>query len=94
MVSIDICEGNPGALQFLITAYNIDPFKAEAAFRRMYDNHIVGTMLYMLWSDCCNRDTKLALRIASKAPIDMIVEHINMGGGRGFPFNPEELDAM
>lgn len=94
MVSFDICEGNPGALRFLMTAYRLDMFKAESAFQRMQDNHITGTKLYMLWNDCCNRDTELALRIAHAAPIDKIVEHINYEGGRGFPFTEEELAAI
>lgn len=94
MVSFDICGGNPGALQFLMDAYRIDMFKAEAAFQRMQDNNITGTKLYMLWNDCCGRDTKLAVQIAHAAPIDKIVEHINYEGGRGFPFTEEELAAI
>ncbi len=94
MVGFDICGGNPGALQFLMDAYRVDMFKAEAAFQRMQDNNITGTKLYMLWNDCCGRDTKLALQIAQTAPIDKIVEHINYEGGRGFPFTEEELTAI
>lgn len=94
MVSFDICGGNPGALQFLMDAYHVDMFKAEAAFQRMQDNNITGTKLYMLWNDCCGRDTKLAVQIAHAAPIDKIVEHINYEGGRGFPFTEEELAAI
>lgn len=94
MVSFDICGGNPGALQFLMDAYRVDMFKAEAAFQRMQDNNITGTKLYMLWNDCCGRDTKLAVQIAHAAPIDKIVEHINYEGGRGFPFTEEELAAI
>lgn len=93
MVGFDIWEGNPGALQFLMDAYRIDMFKAETAFRRMQDNNITGTKLYMLWNDCCDRDTKLALQISHTAPVDKILEHINYDGGRGFPFNEEELKS-
>lgn len=94
MVSFAICGGNPGALQFLIAAYDLNMFKAEAAFQRMQDNRITGAKLYMLWNDCCDRDTKLALQIAHTAPIDKIVEHINYKGGRGFPFTKEELATI
>lgn len=94
MVTFDICEGNPGALQFLMAAYDTALFKAETAFQRMQDNHITGARLYMLWNDCCDRDTELALQIACAAPIVQIVQHINYEGGRGFPFTPEELAAM
>lgn len=94
MVGFDICGGNPGALQFLMTAYRDNPLEAEAAFQRMQDNNITGTKLYMLWNDCCGRDTELAVRIAHAASIDKIVEHINYEGGRGFPFTQEELAAI
>lgn len=94
MVHFEICGGNPGALQFLMAAYRVDMFKAEIAFQRMQDNHITGAKLYMLWNDCCDRDTELALEIVHTVPIDKIIEHINYEGGRGFPFTPEELAAM
>lgn len=58
MVSFDICEGNPGALTFLIDAYGIDIFGAERGFQRMQNNNITGSKLYMLWNDCCDRDTE------------------------------------
>ena len=35
MVTFDICAGNPGALQFLMQAYDMDMFKAEQGFQRM-----------------------------------------------------------
>ena len=38
MVSFDICKGNPGAVCFMVYAYNIDSLGAEAAFRRMDEN--------------------------------------------------------
>ena len=90
----DICGGNPGALRFLVDAYRADMFKAEAAFQRMRDNNITGTKLYMLWNDCCGRDTERALMIMKNVPIDKIVEHINYEGGRGFLFTEEELAAI
>lgn len=61
MVTFDICAGNPGALQFLMQAYDMDMFKAEQGFQRMQRAGITGACLYMLWNDCCNRDTEAAL---------------------------------
>lgn len=92
MVSFDICEGNPGALTFLMQAYDVDLFGAERAFQRMQDNGVTGCKLYMLWNDCCNRDTKLSLQIMTKCSIEKIKEHINYEGGRGFAFTAEELE--
>ena len=66
MVTFDICAGNPGALQFLMQAYDMDMFKAEQGSQRMQRAGITGARLYMLWNDCCNRDTEAAL-LATKA---------------------------
>lgn len=93
MVSFNICEGNPGALTFLVNAYDVDMFGAERAFQRMQDNGITGCKLYMLWNDCCNRDTELALKVMTNSSIEKIIEHINYEGGRGFAFTAEEIEA-
>ena len=94
MVSFEICKGNPGALSFLMSAYDADPFGAEMAFSRMDNHEIVGTMLYMLWNDYCGRDTCQALRVMRLCDPDEIRRHINYEGGRGIPFTPEELEEM
>lgn len=94
MVSFNICEGNPGALTFLMLAYDVDMFGAERAFQRMQNNGITGCKLYMLWNDCCNRDTELALKVMKYCSIEKINEHINYEGGRGFAFTAEEIDGV
>ena len=86
MVTFDICEGNPGALTFLMNAYRIKPFKAEAAFKRMQNAGITGSRLYMLWNDCCGRNTEKAMDIMQNKAIDIILHHIDDGDGRGIPF--------
>lgn len=48
MVTFDICAGNPGALQFLMQAYDMDMFKAEQGFQRMQRAGITGARLYMI----------------------------------------------
>ena len=83
MVSFDICAGNPGALTFLMQAYEVDMFRAERAFQRMQDNGITGSRLYMLWNDCCGRDTDHALVVMLNMSVEDIVRHINYEGGRG-----------
>ena len=86
LVSFDICNGNIGALTFLMEAYEIDLFGAEKAFQRMQDNNITGSKLYMLWNDCCDRDTKKALQIMKNNTIQDIDEHINYENGRGIKY--------
>ena len=91
MVSFDMCEGNIGALSFMTFAYAPSKsmpeiMKAERAFQRMQDNNITGSKLYMLWNDCCNRDTEYALNIMLNNSIEDINKHINYEGGRGIPY--------
>lgn len=90
LVTFDLCEGNPGALNFMTSAYHYNPFKAERGFARMRDNNITGAKLYMLWNDCCNRNTKRTIDIMIKESIDDIVRHINYEGGRGVDWSEGE----
>ena len=88
LVSFDICKGNPGALTFLMKAYDLDPFVAERAFARMRDAGIEGSWLYMIWNDCCNRDTRKAIRVMNEIDIEVIKDHVFRP--RGIPF--EEME--
>ena len=92
MVSFDICAGNPGALTFLMQAYDVNMFRAERGFQRMQDNGITGSRLYMLWNDCCDRDTELALWAMENMAVSEIVRHINYEGGRGLPIEKEKVN--
>ena len=83
MVSFDICEGNPGAFQFLMEAYEIDMFRAEKCFSRMDYYGIHGAALYMLWNDCCDRSTGDAMDAMENMDIGELMDHINLEGGRG-----------
>lgn len=84
---IRMCDGNPGCLTFMVEASHVDDRKATWAFDRMCYLGIKGSKLYMLWNDCCDRDTAFALRIMLNNSADDIIEHINYEGGRGIPYN-------
>ena len=90
MVTFDICKGNPGALTFVMLAYEYNPYRAEAAFRRMQNNGITGDKLYMLWNDCCDRDVEQALVNMECMSMEEIVSHINYEGGRGIHIPKKE----
>lgn len=91
MVTFDICGGNPGALQFLMQAYDLNMGKAEQGFQKMQRAGITGSRLYMLWNDCCGRDTEAALLVMNTLNVEKIVEFINYEGGRGIPIDIESL---
>ena len=87
MINIDLSEGNPGALVFMLDAHEKNPFAAEVAFERMNKFDIKGSKLYILWNDCCDRDTEKTLQIILNKPIAEIIEHINFNDVRGIPFD-------
>ena len=92
MVTFDICDGNPGALTFLMEAYQGEnPFKAEVAFQKMESNGITGDKLYMLWNDCCNRNTERTLDMIMDNKIEVIKHFLNYENGRGLRYCPENF---
>ena len=94
MVSFELCEGNPGALTFMMEAYmKNDPFRAERAFSRMEMAGIRGAELFMLWNDCCDRITERALNVMERWDIDRIKERINAERGRGIPIADGEISS-
>ena len=87
MLAVDVSAGNPGALAFVMAAIDKDPGAARHGLSRMLEAGITGAKLYMLWNDCCSRDTAEALRAMLDYPIELIVRHINYENGRGIPFD-------
>lgn len=83
-----LVKGNPGALQFVFEASRLPSVGvgeyAGTAFERMLYAGITGAQLYMLWNDCCFRNTPEALIIMLERDIEDIKDHIS--GGRGIPF--------
>lgn len=94
MVTFDIAEGNPGALTFLMLAYQVNPFRAEICFRKMQEAGVTGARLYMLWNDCCNRNAEIALKIMETKDTETIKHHIDGGRGRGIPFDVKPIKIV
>lgn len=91
LVTFDICKGNPGALTFLMDAYKLMPGYAESAFRKLRDVNISGAKLYMIWNDCCNKNTERAIDMILDNDIDTINHFINYENGRGLKYCPENF---
>ena len=86
--------GNPGALNFVMEAYALNARRAEEGFLKMLAINVVGDKLYMLWNDCCDRDTILAVAVMNVLPEGEILRHINYERGRGIPFTDEEKEKL
>lgn len=90
MMAKEYCGGNIGALSFFLDALDNDNQKALSGFKRMYDNGITNEKLYILWNDCCDRDTKRTIYIMLHDNIQSIHKHINHENGRGIPYTVNE----
>lgn len=80
-------DGNPGAMAFVSELFS--EFSSEIASQiveRMLFNDIKGQKLYILWNDCCERNTAKTGLIALTYPISEIERHINLLQGRGILF--------
>lgn len=91
----EIGRGNPGALTFITETFMGDPKlweKAYAGFKRLKQFNIVGDKIYMLWNDCCDRNTAKAVDIMLAKSIEDIFAHLNYERGRGIPFEDGDYE--
>lgn len=93
MVSFNVVGGNPGALSFLIDAYDIHIGKAEMAFQKLQDAGITGDKIYILWNDCCNRNTERTIDMILDNEVSILKHFINYEHGRGLRYCPENFPA-
>lgn len=90
-IIMDMADGNLGAVSFLFDCINNNDFTPKyifTAFERMTVLNIKGSKLYLLWNDCCKKDTNKALEVMLKAGYEEILDHIDLEKhkGRAIPF--------
>lgn len=84
-----VSEGNPGAATFCMEAIhqeNIEKYAIAATLERMKSLDITGDKLYMIWNDCCNRDTEKTIKVMLENSKDDLLKHLNYENGRGIPY--------
>lgn len=88
-----LAEGNPGALNTLFEIMNYyggNPYRYLEKFLLIDAMKLYGSHLYMLWNDCCDRNTKKVLKVIEEyqkenITNDDINERIkNVGYGKSF----------
>ena len=81
-VDMMVClsDGNIGAVAFITDvldkAFKEQDELAALALSRAKTFNIVGTKLYLLWNDCCGRDTDKAIRVLAEHSKDDIMDHL------------------
>ena len=71
-------EGNPGCLEFLMDVFkngDIDTFYEMVI--RLDDSKLYGAFIYMLWNDCCSRDTYKTIRMIRKLDCDTLRSYVS-----------------
>lgn len=86
-------EGNPGAVVCLTDMLKKTDWYDDVPGVMMILNldgmGVYGSKLYMLWSDCCNKDLtqlELVLRNWQMGQLYLDDIHANLNSGRGTPF--------
>lgn len=67
---ISLAKSNPGALSFLMelnASYVPDQIKDK-----IKSSGIVGTDLYVLWSDLCEKDLALVSKLVENCPLEIL----------------------
>ena len=88
---LDVIDGNPGAANFIAEALSLaqdDPKFGQdcyIAIWRMWTLRITGSVAYIFWNDCCNRDTTAAIRVAARVPDRALKMHV-FSIPHGIPF--------
>lgn len=89
-------EGNPGAMTAMLELYNTTASRSPlifGAFVLMLEQlRLYGAGIYMLWNDCLDRSIAGLVGLITawrndKIANETILEHVNIKGGRGIPFN-------
>jgi len=101
-VMVKMSDGNPGAITCLMDIMQkqdwyggADSFIMILSFDTL---ELYGSNLYILWSDCCDRDLvklELVLRNWQMGNLTKEEIHKNLSQGRGTPFtNLKSLDEL
>lgn len=73
---LKVTDGNPGALAFVLDCIHTSEDSA-LGLMRMEKFNVIGEYLYVLWNDCCSRDTEKAIRVMINNSKEDILEHLD-----------------
>ncbi len=82
-------DGNPGCLSFFIEVLKEDENVFWKILIKLDTSELYGSLIYMLWNDCCNRDTQKTIRMIRKLDILTLRSYV-VDKGRGTKYIEEE----
>lgn len=65
-----LADGNPGALNFIMNLSN--PTVPTRTLVKVDKSGMVGTDLYVLWSDLCDCDMEKVIKLMDNCPLDKL----------------------
>lgn len=71
-------DGNPGCLEFLMDVFktqNVETFYEMII--RLDNAELYGQFIYMLWNDCCVRDTYKTIRMIRRLDVDTLRSYVS-----------------
>lgn len=81
----DLSDGNPGALTFLMEAFNEGVPEFFPTVLKLDTAEIYGPEAYILWNDCCDRDIKKTIQMIKKLDVDELRSYvIDRGYGKKY----------
>lgn len=75
-------EGNPGCLHFLFEVLGISSEDLFDIALRLDSAELYGSLIYMLWNDCCDRDVAKTVRMIRNLDRDTLRSYV-VDKGRG-----------
>ena len=91
---IEWSKGNPGALNFLMNVYGPETSLSDAALIQKKLEQcmsIRGTNLYVLYSDLCNKDMALVIKLCKMCPNNILEDACNRQDYSGIKLIEEYL---
>jgi hypothetical protein len=72
---ITLSKGNSGALTFLLELYKYNVFVFIEILQRIESiPSLVGTNLYVLWSDLCEQNMEQVIKLCANCPNDILAD--------------------
>lgn len=71
-VAMKLSGGNPGSLTCVMQLLTKELIPALTILPKVDELNIIGTDLYVFWSDLCNKDFDLMVKLCKDCPSDIL----------------------
>ena len=91
-ILMKMSDGNQGCLSFLMMVIERESIDVFCEIVLKLDSaELYGSLIYMLWNDCCDRDTQKTIRMIRKLDRETLRSYV-VDKGYGTKYVEEEED--